>query len=750
MGLRSIIFCWGCVSLAAGAFGGSPPIEGMPFWSTAELGLYSTGMMWRDCNNDGVIDVFFSNGNDMSMAHNTIHVSQLGVLPAQATWTSINHAYSGHCAVGDIDDNGFPDFIVANYLGLGFTRPNVSDLYLNNGSLPEMYPSWFTPDSLFTFSCALGDLDNDGDLDIAFSTGEGYYGDRQRDLVYLNDDGAFAAPAVWESADSTMAYDVAWGDVDNDGDLDLALCYTWSPAAVYYNDAGVLETTPSWQASTAESGNTLTFGDVNGDGWLDLVVAYNNQQNGDGYFRAYFNDGAGQLDPDYGWQSFNGGAGSALALYDYDNDGDDDLAAGRWFRQLFIYENLGVTFTTAPVWTSDIEIVAEELAWADIDGTGVELFADTMPAESGRRLFYVRHHPLYAVDSVVVDGVTAENADYCYDLVSGWVSLASEPLSDVIVQYRYSFTNDLTVANWDTVNMAFANTTRPAVEMFAEPRSGWAPLTVQFSDSSAGASGWLWDFGDGETSPERNPSHEYLEGGLYDVTLDAVLPDGHHRRQQRGMIVALGDTIFFGGQATNPPTSVMIPVVLKNTHPVHELILPVSFLGDPTLGYTGFSTAGCRTEYFQDVSLIESNPSEQKLVFRLRPGEAEAGPLEPGKGPILYLFFYQIIGGTNTIDTTTLKGYSLELDALYTTYQPRVVAGHIYSGACGNLDGSPDGIVDIGDLTALIDYLFVTHTPPAAMEQANVDGSADGVVDISDLTYLIRYLFIEGPPPVCP
>jgi len=72
-------------------------------------------------------------------------------------------------------------------------------------------------------------------------------------------------------------------------------------------------------------------------------------------------------------------------------------------------------------------------------------------------------------------------------------------------------------------------------------------------------------------------------------------------------------------------------------------------------------------------------------------------------------------------------------------------------GITGNVDGDPQGIVDIGDLTFLIRYLFIP--PPAApdcMEEANIDGDEAGVVDIGDLTALIDYLFISATPPaVC-
>ncbi|UCC44163.1 MAG: hypothetical protein JSU65_13785 [Candidatus Zixiibacteriota bacterium] len=60
-------------------------------------------------------------------------------------------------------------------------------------------------------------------------------------------------------------------------------------------------------------------------------------------------------------------------------------------------------------------------------------------------------------------------------------------------------------------------------------------------------------------------------------------------------------------------------------------------------------------------------------------------------------------------------------------------------GMTGNVDNDPEDIVDIGDLTKLIDYLFISYTPPVCMEEANVDGV--GIVDIGDLTKLIGLCF---------
>ncbi|UCC45729.1 MAG: VCBS repeat-containing protein [Candidatus Zixiibacteriota bacterium] len=62
----------------------------------------------------------------------------------------------------------------------------------------------------------------------------------------------------------------------------------------------------------------------------------------------------------------------------------------------------------------------------------------------------------------------------------------------------------------------------------------------------------------------------------------------------------------------------------------------------------------------------------------------------------------------------------------------------------GNVDYDVLDICDIGDLTTLIDFLFISYTPPVCMDEANVNGEAP--VDIGDLTRLIDYLFISFEP----
>ena len=72
----------------------------------------------------------------------------------------------------------------------------------------------------------------------------------------------------------------------------------------------------------------------------------------------------------------------------------------------------------------------------------------------------------------------------------------------------------------------------PPIGRFAfTPRRGKAPLTVQFTDQSTGSmSAWEWDFGDGTTSTERNPSHTYTSVGLKSVTMIVRGPAGSSQR----------------------------------------------------------------------------------------------------------------------------------------------------------------------------------------------------------------------------
>jgi hypothetical protein len=104
------------------------------------------------------------------------------------------------------------------------------------------------------------------------------------------------------------------------------------------------------------------------------------------------------------------------------------------------------------------------------------------------------------------------------------------------------------------------------------------------------------------------------------------------------------------------------------------------------------------------------------------------------KGASTYLFGYHL-WYMNIVDARELVGWLLDDQQVSCCV-----------GFTGNVDGSPDDLPDIGDLTALVNYLFITNDPLACYEEGNIDGDPDGVVDLADLMSLIDHLFISTYP----
>lgn len=65
-----------------------------------------------------------------------------------------------------------------------------------------------------------------------------------------------------------------------------------------------------------------------------------------------------------------------------------------------------------------------------------------------------------------------------------------------------------------------------------------APATVVFANVSINAETYLWEFGDGDTSTAKNPSHAYQAGGDYTVKLTATGPGGTHSVSKKLNILA--------------------------------------------------------------------------------------------------------------------------------------------------------------------------------------------------------------------
>jgi hypothetical protein len=262
--------------------------------------------------------------------------------------------YAQAVVVGDMDGDGDLDLAVGSW-----NQPNR--VYLNDGD--------GTFDTIFhtvgtgsdpTTALALGDLDGDGDLDLVVGNRNG------QSVVYMNDgDGTFdtISHTLGSGPDFTVA--LALGDVDGDGDLDV-VTGNWTQAKVYLNDGdGSFDTTFHILGGSSGGAYALAVGDVDGDGDLDLILGRYPNEN-----MIYLNDGDGTFDTtSYGLDASD--ATYALAAGDVDGDGDLDLAVGNWGEPGTLYLNDGDgSFDTLSRTIGTASDNTRSLVLADVDGDG--------------------------------------------------------------------------------------------------------------------------------------------------------------------------------------------------------------------------------------------------------------------------------------------------------------------------------------------------------------------------------------------
>ena len=109
----------------------------------------------------------------------------------------------------------------------------------------------------------------------------------------------------------------------------------------------------------------------------------------------------------------------------------------------------------------------------------------------------------------------------------------------------------------DSVTQNVTVITQPAVNFKANDSTACrAPFTVQFTDLSPSANTWLWDFGDGSTSNQQNPSHTYTTSGAFNVTLTITLPGGCSNTITKTQYIKIGGTTLV---IQNAPSGGCIP-----------------------------------------------------------------------------------------------------------------------------------------------------------------------------------------------
>ncbi len=294
---------------------------------------------------------------------NLISASNVSLIRNPNWYSNLSGVFHSSLALGDINGDNYSDLIAMGCTAGGVDSCTTADkirVYVNNGTTFNENSTWeINTTNLGYGSLVLGDIDNNGSLDLVALGDKG--GGAGIVRVYLNNGTSFDENLNWEQNISSIdayAGSLALGDVDNDGNLDLALvgAYPLANNGIYINNGTAFVKDSNWLSNLPYVGHglgmgSLAFADVNNDGHLDLAFAGSYSTNF--YTNLYINNGTSLVDnSSWGGNFVNTAfAWPSLSFGDVDNDGDLDLTAigtGSGGDKQRIYNNTKTNFTIYP------------------------------------------------------------------------------------------------------------------------------------------------------------------------------------------------------------------------------------------------------------------------------------------------------------------------------------------------------------------------------------------------------------------
>lgn len=230
-----------------------------------EAGLYNVmhgKSDWGDYDNDGDLDILLNGANSAGSPFNIVYRNDEGVFTDIGA--GLVGVYSGAGRWGDYDNDGDLDILLA-----GTTNStHLTRIYRNDEGVFTDTGAGLV--GLYSSSVAWGDYDSDGDLDILLTGDDGA---DQISLIYRNDAGTFIdiAAGLAGVRDGTAI----WGDYDNDGDLDILLTgreLNWNlKTRIYRNDTGLFTSVDHGIPNVYAS--PTAWGDFDNDGDLDILLS---------------------------------------------------------------------------------------------------------------------------------------------------------------------------------------------------------------------------------------------------------------------------------------------------------------------------------------------------------------------------------------------------------------------------------------------------------------------------------------------
>lgn len=290
--------------------------------------MTSRDLVVADFNGDGLPDVALGNEGPVgsSGGANMVYFNNAGTFDlAAVTLGNGDIRRTRGMAAGDIDNDGDVDVIACN-----FQQP--ATYYLNDGFGNFADAVEFTSTSRGTWRCELLDVDSDGDLDLVEVNSAGGGGGAPnglfKNLFIESGDAATLSfgPEIRITADQFSTRSVALGDIDNDGDVDMVAGDQGSPNHIYrwFNGAFVEREFVHDNTNTTFA---VALADLDGDSYLDLV-----EGNAGAPTQIYLNQGGGNAgfftNPAPLADSSSLHVTVELLLRDVDRDGDIDIVEG--------------------------------------------------------------------------------------------------------------------------------------------------------------------------------------------------------------------------------------------------------------------------------------------------------------------------------------------------------------------------------------------------------------------------------------
>jgi len=525
----------------------------------------NTELELADMNDDGDVDIICVGDHGSPNINSPQHGIMVWLGNGGATWTvnQVGNFGYGGIEAGDLNLDGYLDVVWGihhNYAvqGSGF-GDTLLGAALGDGTCSNWIP-WATGlgtsgEDWGMFECGLADFDCDGRLDLisqSFGCCNGYH------LYENHGDGTWAQ--VWSLAGGNNNNNLETADFNADGFPDFA--GNREGTHVFLGD-GSFNFTMKQNGLPTGNWNGLDCGDMNNDGWDDIVIGsgsigvgcyiYDSQNNdwdsvstglptsgvynpqfgdinGDGFLDivgyvgpigyAYLGDGNGNWIAEGTFSMPSPGSFSSFVVDgDFDHDGREDIVIqaeqGSWPS----YQNVLKAFSP---WFEPTEITSlvQNPHGGETYRSGsirnIRWLAAIPPSQGDALVdILLSHHGVSGPWETIVSDIP-NNGCYQWLVDSG----GSEACRVKVVVTTSSASVSVVSASDFTI-LGFSVNAHG-------PYHGSVGEVLQFTGSAANGTppyAYHWDFGDGQTSEQQNPTHTYSDIGNYTVVLSVTDAD---------------------------------------------------------------------------------------------------------------------------------------------------------------------------------------------------------------------------------